>query len=100
MKFSVSGELKMNLKVLMNRLGYHQQYDRRSGKTSYIKRLGGLYYPRFHVYINQAVKQISFNVHLDEKKPSYGVGHRHSGQYNSELVKKEVDRIRLFLNKL
>jgi hypothetical protein len=100
MKFFLDGKVNQNIKVLMNRIGYHQHYDRRSNKVSYIRRLGSLNYPRFHVYIDQHGDRVSFNVHLDEKKPSYGVGHRHSGQYDTELVGKEVTRIQSLLSNL
>ena len=100
MKFFLEKKINQNIKVLMNRVGYHQHCDRRNNKVSYIRRLGSLNYPRFHVYIDQHGERTSFNLHLDEKKPSYGVGHRHSGQYNTEFVKKELIRIQSYFSYL
>ncbi|MBU0964148.1 hypothetical protein KKC06_03865 [Patescibacteria group bacterium] len=100
MKFIWSGILKTNLKVLLNRLGYHQFYDRRSRSLSYIRRLGGQQYPRFHLYMDEAGSNYIFKLHLDEKRPSYGVGPRHSGQYDSPLVKTELERIHQYFQDL
>ncbi|MFA6098594.1 MAG: hypothetical protein WCV50_02375 [Patescibacteria group bacterium] len=93
-------ELKDNLKVLLNRLGYHQNVDRQSGQASFARRLGGYLYPRFHVYINENQEQYEINVHFDEKKASYAGTSRHSGQYDSELVQAEAQRIQNYITVL
>ena len=84
----------------MNRLGYHQHYSRRSGEISYIRRIGRLLYPRYHVYIKIQNNGTVFNVHLDEKQMSYHGHTAHSGQYNTEKVQTEVERIKSFLEQL
>ncbi len=81
----------------MKRLGYHAFQDRRSGTTSFIRRLRSGQYPRFHVYVDDG-DEVVFNVHYDEKKPSYGRGPRHSGQYDTPLVQQETERIKSYLN--
>lgn len=70
--------------------GYAHIYDRQSGEDSYVRRLGGGYYPRFHVYINDDC----FNMHLDQKQASYENSARHSAEYDSDLVMEEAGRIR------
>jgi len=81
----------------MNRLGYHQQYDKRSGQVSYVRRISSLGYPRFHLYINEKRGGLAFNLHFDEKKPSYSGQTAHSGQYEGELVGYELARIKSIL---
>ncbi|XOU94719.1 MAG: hypothetical protein ACNFW9_01495 [Candidatus Kerfeldbacteria bacterium] len=98
MKFIWKGNLTQNFKVFINRVGYYQQMDRNSGQVSYIRRLGRLFYPRFHLYIDQEEGKIVFKLHLDEKKASYEGSNRHSGQYEGELVEKEMYRIISIIN--
>ena len=83
-----------NIKVFMNRLGYHQFFDRNSNQVSYMRRLRQLDYPRFHVYIEQKADGWQLNLHLDAKKPSYQGYHAHSGEYEGPLVEEEFERIR------
>lgn len=93
MKFIWRGVLKQNLKVVMNRLGYHQHIDSRQNQISFIRRLGSGLYPRLHAYIDESEGEILFKIHLDEKKPSYQGVARHSGQYNGEILEQEKERI-------
>lgn len=92
MKFFLEKPPAQNLKVLMNRLGYHQRADRQ-GQISYVKRFSGYDYPRFHLYINQSGDRFELNLHLDEKKASYAGQPRHVGDYGSQLVASELGRI-------
>ncbi|MFA5052227.1 MAG: hypothetical protein WC544_04210 [Patescibacteria group bacterium] len=82
-----------NWKIIMNRLGYHENYDRRTNQISYIRRLRSLNYPRFHAYLEHGDQQATINLHLDEKAVSYSGQTRHSGVYDGELVEKEAERI-------
>jgi len=50
-------------------------------------------YPRFHIYIKEGKDNYLINLHLDQKRPSYGKYTAHSGEYNSETVKIEAKRI-------
>jgi len=56
-------------------------------------------YPRFHVYVelDKVSQQISINLHLDQKKPSYQGAPAHSAEYDSGTVKKEAARIKQIL---
>ena len=82
----------MNLKVLLNRLGYHQRQGTRT-EFEFVRRLGRLSYPRFHCYISTDNSKTRFNLHVDEKQPSYQGHTAHSGQYDSEMVQQEMERI-------
>lgn len=94
MKFVFHQEMAANLKVLMNRLGYHEHLDRRMRQVSYLRRLGTLEYPHFHLYVNPRPDGLEFNLHLDEKKPSYDGQTAHSGEYGGPLVEKEMERLK------
>lgn len=87
MKIIVSENLDP-IKVI-NRAGYGQVRDRRASEISWARRLGEGIYPRFHVYINNNV----INLHLDQKQASYQGYSAHSGEYEGEVVEREVERI-------
>lgn len=93
MKYILNKKINQNLKVIIGRLGYHQMADPRTEEVSYIRRLGSWYYPRFHLYVTERHGGYVLSLHLDEKKPSYQGTHRHAGQYDSELVEKEMKRL-------
>ena len=79
---------------LLRRAGYalHQSRD---GELSFVRRIHGADYPRFHIYVNKEEpgKLIEITLHLDEKKPSYEGYTAHSGQYDGEIIKQEQERI-------
>jgi hypothetical protein len=83
-KFSTSAE------QLIRRCGYGR--DRREDQVSYSRRLGNGNYPRFHMYINSHDPLI-LSLHIDQKQVSYQGQTAHSGDYDSDLVKQEADRI-------
>ncbi len=80
----------------IRRAGYGKIVDRRENKTSYVYRLSRTaFYPRFHCYIDtEDATSMTFNLHLDQKQPSYEGSHMHSGEYEGELVEKEAARIK------
>ncbi len=57
-------------------------------------------YPRFHIYLKEENNILNFNLHLDQKKPSYSKQTKHSGEYNGELILGEKQRIEKILEKL
>ncbi len=80
---------------LIRRAGYAEFRDPNTGETSYVRRLQpGGFYPRFHVYLKEGNEGLTVALHLDQKKPSYGVGHAHSGEYAGVAVENEAARIR------
>lgn len=80
-------------RVLMQRAGYSEFTDPRTGEISYTRRLGTHFYPRFHVYIEAERDGLRLNLHLDQKQPSYPGFRKHSGEYNGTTVEAEMDRI-------
>lgn len=77
-----------NLYSFLRRCGYIPFHD------SYIKLLSSGGYPRFHLYMQETEKQHIFNLHLDQKRPSYGKETAHSGEYEGDVVEKEAERIK------
>lgn len=67
----------------------------KSGEHSFVRPLEGLPYPRFHIYLKENKEKglININLHLDQKKPSYKGSSAHSGEYEGEVVKIELQRI-------
>lgn len=81
----------------MRRAGYTYIRDRRSGQDSFVHRLGSDFYPRFHVYINEQADKIIFNLHLDQKQPSYVGAKSHNAEYDGANVVAEISRLKSFL---
>lgn len=95
MKFNVA-KLKIvpNIREALRRLGYFG-LNPRNGEPSYIKRLSRIsHYPRFHLYIDDTREQLTFNLHLDQKQPSYQGSRMHSGEYEGDLVEAEAERVK------
>ncbi len=67
------------------------------GEYNLVRKLTGEHYPRFHIYVKQQGTTYIFNLHLDQKKPSYGGAHAHSGEYFGPLLDDEADRIKSLL---
>jgi len=77
-----------NLYSFLRKLGYISFHE------SYVKILAGSGYPRFHLYASETEKEYILNLHLDQKRPSYGRETAHSGEYEGEIVEKEAGRIK------
>ena len=95
MRIKIPANISMSPGRLIKRCGY-AEIRNRAGKVSYVHRLGSYYYPRLHVYIEDN----SFNLHLDQKAPSYRGTPAHSGEYESEVVKTEAERIKQYIEKI
>jgi hypothetical protein len=78
---------------ILRKSGYSYFRDPQSGEESFIIRLTPEFYPRFHLYVESNQDEVSFNLHLDQKKPSYGDGTKHSGEYDGPTVERELQRI-------
>lgn len=96
MRFTIQTQNKFDGIELMRRAAYHEHRDPYSGKMSFAKRAGGeWHYPRFHVYLREQPGVIEVDLHLDQKKPSYGGGtHAHAGEYEGRVVEEEGKRIK------
>lgn len=82
-----------NLISFMRLIGYKPVANTARGEINCMRSLGGDY-PRFHAYVKENPDgSFLFNLHLDQKKPSYEGSHAHSGEYDGELVEGEKRRI-------
>ncbi|MCB9798368.1 hypothetical protein H6758_01425 [Candidatus Nomurabacteria bacterium] len=95
MRMQFQGQFQMIPRQLMRRAGYAEFIDPRTRKVSYVRRLQpGRFYPRFHVYIDDRDDGFVVNLHLDQKQASYKGCNMHSGEYDSEVVMTEGERVR------
>ena len=93
MKFQLNN-LHYNLTAFVRRLGYHAIAETDRGELNCVRPLQGRDYPRFHIYLTETPEVLTFNIHLDQKKPSYEGSTAHGGDYESETVRDEVERIK------
>lgn len=93
MKFSLPVAKVPNKVAAMRRAGYAPFTDPNTGEHSFVSQLGPDFYPRFHLYIEEKGSEMIFNLHLDQKKPSYGGSHMHAGEYDGATVEKELKRV-------
>ena len=86
--------LGRSINDIMRQIGYSPTYLQKEGKFSMVKMLARIDYPRFHLYVNEIENGFSFDLHLDQKKPSYEGSKSHSGEYEGDVVEGEVGRIK------
>lgn len=77
----------------LRRAGYAYIRDRKTGLDSFARRLGGGFYPRLHMYADEQGDNIIFNLHLDQKQPSYPGAPAHNAEYGGEVVEEEIERL-------
>jgi hypothetical protein len=95
MRLEISkGQLNNTYAYILQRAGYKYIVDRNTGKDSFVRVLGNSGYPRFHLYSEENDDNIVLHLHLDQKKPLYKGQKAHSGEYDGEVVKEEINRLR------
>jgi hypothetical protein len=78
---------------LLRRVGYIFQHQE-NGEMSFVLALASQGYPRFHCYAKLDKLSLTLNLHLDQKKHTYGETTRHHGEYENEgPLKEEVTRL-------
>jgi len=78
----------------LRQAGYGYIRDRRTGKDSFVRRLGGGFYPRLHMYASQQGDNFVFDLHLDQKQASYAGSRMHNAEHEGEVVVAEIGRLR------
>lgn len=81
----------------LKRAGYGFIVDRQTGKESYVRRLGGGHYPRFHMYIIESEDNIILNLHIDQQQSSISQK-RHKSEYEGERVLNELKRLKQLID--
>lgn len=85
--------IRENPVSLLRRAGYAFQREE-GGEMSFVRVLASAGYPRFHCYAKLDKVTLFLNLHLDQKKHTYGDSTRHHGEYeNDGPVKEEVARL-------
>lgn len=101
MKIPFEKTFRENERNLMRQCGYTEFYNRRTGEVSYVRPLRRVRYPQFHIYLEPlAAGGLMVNLHLDAKQPTYETGHAHAGEYDSDVVRAEAQRITAILQGL
>jgi hypothetical protein len=98
MKFIISGPLKDNLYNMARKIGYQfcrvQKDADGNDEADFSRIMGASGYPKFHLYVKSRGNELTFNLHLDQKKPSYSGTSAHAGEYDSPVVQEELQRIK------
>ncbi len=92
MKVLLKLEKDLEAKALMRKFGYIQIYDRKSGKTSFVRRLRKEHYPRFNAYLFRDERGYVFDIHYDWRRPMHKKEARSSEQ-DTDIVREEVKRV-------
>lgn len=101
-----------NIQSVMRQCGYIFTREEQD-ELAFVRPLSssGSGYPRFHAYVKVddalprtelgsgagVSRETQINLHLDQKKPIYRGTTAHSGEYDGELVEREVERIKQIL---
>ena len=91
MKFSINIK-GQNALSLARKAGYIPDKSTGMGELAFVRPLDRDY-PRFHLYTREVDGVLALNLHLDQKRPTYGGHTAHSGEYEGELVSGEARRI-------
>ena len=79
-------------------IGYRPMGVSADNEYNLVRPLAGRNYPRFHIYVRKdAEGTFYFNLHLDQKQPSYQGSSAHSGEYEGDLIEQEAERIKRIL---
>ena len=99
MKITYDQNPPINIRNLLMKTGYHEHYDHKMKRSSYVSPLGGAYYPRFHIYVKEKNNgSLELDLHLDQKKASYKGSKAHMGESDSSQVLEEGARIQRWLD--
>jgi hypothetical protein len=100
MRFNVENGRKWNKAMIARKIGYvYYKEDKKTGESTFIRRLGVGGYPRFHLYLKFGQKnhKLLFNLHLDQKRPVYKGSKAHSGEHEGQTVDHEAEAIKKLL---
>jgi len=87
-------KIKENPINLLRRAGYIFRRNER-GEMSFVLPMARSGFPRFHIYCHLENADLVINLHLDQKKHTYGDETRHHGEYdNGGPVEQEANRLK------
>lgn len=92
--------IRLTLADALRRCGYgFERGHQASQEVSATRQLARADFPRMHIYAkfvrsaDGTGNDLLINLHLDQKKPSYGSHTAHSGEYEGPLIDQEIKRI-------
>src|SRR3989338_6574661 len=92
--------IQLSLADALRRCGYgFERQHTESQEVSATRQLARADFPRLHIYAkfvrskDNAGNDLLINLHLDQKKPSYGNQTAHSGEYEGPILDEEVKRV-------
>ncbi|MEK7482538.1 MAG: hypothetical protein AAB620_01975 [Patescibacteria group bacterium] len=97
MRFSIINNSNERVENILRPAGYRFIGFVDGGeKYAFTRSLRGGAYPRFHIYLkyNAETKEISVDLHLDQRKTVYEGATAHHGDYSGEVVEGEATRIK------
>ena len=91
--------IKKSIVTIARQIGYVIIDTTANNEYNLVRKLNFDNYPRFHIYLKQQGDNCVINLHLDQKKPSYGAQgvHAHNGEYFGPVVENEGDRVKSIL---
>ncbi len=78
---------------LARKLGYQPLRYTEKGELNCVRPLGGDF-PRFHIYAKLDPEILTINLHLDQNRMSHEGTSAHGGDYESDTVKQEAERVK------
>lgn len=93
MKFKTTNNLNYTPENILRTCGYFPVFDQKTQKSSFVRKLSGNRYPRFHLYLKAIENELIFDLHLDQSQTVYSKQKAHNADYDSLEVKQELVRI-------
>lgn len=93
--------IRMSLADALRRCGYgFERQHPSSAEVSAARKMARGDFPRFHIYAKMSNdRELIINLHLDQKRPSYGHHTAHSGEYDGPLIDEELKRVQNIITK-
>lgn len=100
MDITLSLRRPVNLITILRQAGYHPIHDYNAKQDSWVRTLGRLHYPRFHLYPTASATAVHLSLHIDQKQSTtrFNKGPRHAGEYDSPIVQAELARLQRWLD--
>jgi len=97
MKFSIENTNRENISTLTRKIGYKYLNKTEKQEHNLVRAFERGGYPRFHLFLIITSEELSFSLHLDQRKPVYKGATAHSADYEGKIVEQEAERIKQLL---
>ena len=89
-------QLNITSEQFLRKAGYAYIRSRYDNTDSFVRRLTRSHYPRLHIHIKEIDDKVCFNLHLDQKKPSYPGVKMHNAEHEGKIIEEEIKRLKDF----